>query len=363
MWISSPAFWEALAAPSRRWATRVEVLSGGEYVDELDVVVSGKVSLDSVAVRRSADVELVDPHGTLTPAKATDLLAPRGTELRLSRGLQLADRTWEYVPLGVLGVADPEVESQSGRTRISLSAHDRVDAVRLRRFVAPYVIGAGTPTHSAISGIITQMLGPSQLQRIERTGATTPALVYEALSDPWDAVRDLARADALVAFFDPVGTFAVTRDVPTRTGVRYEPGPASTFRKVKRSMTSETTYTGVRVSIEHPDLPPVVVLVWDDDPTSPTYYLGPLGPRPYGFSSPAITTEAQAIAVAQTILARVTRMPQEAELETVGHPGHEVGDIVEVVDPATKTSGEWEVTGGSIPLRPGPITWKLREVV
>lgn len=363
MWTTSQRFWDALRAPSRRWATRVDVLQTGQLVTALDVVVAGKVTMDEVAVRRAATLELVDVSGTLTPADARDLLAPAGTEVAPYRGLYLPDGTVEWVPLGVLGVVEPSITSQAGTTRVAFSAHDRVRAVRARRFAEPYRVAAGTPTHTAIGAIITNRLGPNIAQRVQVTGATTPELVFDALSDPWDAVRDLAGADALSAFFDPTGTSVVQRDVPTRTGVRYEPGPESMLVDTERTISDERTYSGVRVSVEHPDQDPISVLVWDADPKSPTYYLGPFGARPYGYSSPAIKTQAQALAAAQTILPRVTGMRQEAILRHVGHPGHDVGDVVEVVDPATKTSGEWEVYGGTIPLRNGVSELKLRQVV
>ncbi len=366
MWTTrDPAAYDAaLRSPSRQWRSRIDVIYGSEVASSLNVMLSGSVSIDDVAVRRSCSLDLVDPTGTLAPAEATDLLAPKGTEVRPYRGLVLADGSVSWVPLGVMGVVNPEVSSQSGQTLITLKGNDRVDAIRARRFTAPWVIAAGTPTRDAIASIVTSRLPVDT--RLTVTGATTPALVYDALSDPWDAVRDLARADDLVAFFDPLGSLAVQPNVPVETDVVYQPEPGGLMlvdQGVKRTLTADSTYSGVIVAAEHPDRDPIRVEVWDLDPTSPTYADGPFGRRPYGFSSPVITSAAMGLTTGQRILARVSRMRQEAVLRTMGHPGHEVGDIVTVIDPATRTSGRWVVTGGDIFMRAtsGPITLKLQE--
>lgn len=361
MWATSDAFDAALRGRSRAWRSRVDILYGGALVEALDVVVDGSVDIDSVAVRRAGKFTLVDPTGSLTPRDARDLLSPKGTEVRPQRGLVLADGTVEYVPLGVLGITEPKIANTPGGVVISLTAMDRVDAVRSRRFAAPWRVAGGTPTHQAIADVVTSRLAVET--RLQVTGFTTPELSYDALSDPWDAVRDLAASDDLSAYFDPLGTLAVVRDEPTPTGITYTPGPASFLIDTERTISSENTYSGVVVRVEHPDADPFTVEVWDLDPKSPTYSNGPFGRRPYGYASPVIRTVAQAQSVGATILARVSRMRQTATLTTVGHPGHDAGDLITVVDPRTHTSGEWVITGGSVPLRPkgGPMKWKLQE--
>jgi hypothetical protein len=361
---TSPEFATALARQDRQWRSRVDVLYAGQLVQALDVLVDGAVSVDNVAVRRAAKLTLVDPTGTLTPVDAHDLLAPAGTEVRPYRGLVLASGDVEWVPLGVLGITEPEVSREDdGSTRVVLSCLDRVEAVRARRFVDPWVIAGGTPTWQAIANVVTSRLTVDT--RLTQTGSTTPELLYDALSDPWDAVREMAQADGLDAYFDPLGSLVVALDEPSQTGITYTPGPGSMLLTSSRKIDASQTYSGVRVRVEHPDRDPILYELWDLDPKSPTYADGPFGRRPYGYSSPIITTLAQAQAVAATILPRVTRMRQTATLTMVGHPGHEVGDIITVNDPATRTTGDWVVTGGSVPLRAtqGPIGLKLQEVV
>lgn len=359
MWPTSDGFDAAILEPSRTWASKVEVLYDSDLVTSLDVVVDGSVEFDDVAVRRSCSLRLVDPTGTLTPSSAKDLLAPKGTEVRLHRGLWVGS-AFEWVPLGVFGIVQPEVSAHSSGTQIKIKGWDRVDAVRTRRFDAAYPIASGTPTWQAISGIVTSRL--SVPVRITQSGNTTPEVVYDALSDPWDAVRKLAAADNLSAYFDPLGTFVVEPYQEIDTGLTYQPGLNSVLVDVTRSITSETTYSGVIVTGEHPEAGAIKSILWDTNPASPTYYLGPFGKRPYGYSSPLIDSQAKADAAAATILPRVTQMRQEITINTVGHPGHDIGDLVTVIDSESRTNGKYVVSGGTIPLRPNStIRLKLRE--
>jgi hypothetical protein len=358
MWKTSDSYNSALVSGSRRWSTKVEVLYSDAVVTTLTGTIDGAVDIDEVAVRRSLNFTMVDTDGTLTPAGASDLLAPKGTEIRVHRGLTLPDGTTEFVPLGVFGVNEPVVRAHQPGTIIAIKAFDRVDAIRSRRFTAPWRVAAGTPTYQAISDIITSRLNVPVRSTI--TGNTTTEVVYDELSDPWDAVRDIASADSLVAYFDPLGTVIIAPDAEADTGVLYSPSIDSLFIQAERTIKSDKTYSGVIVKGEHPDVDPIRVELWDDDPKSPTYYLGPFGARPYGFTSPLLTTVDQATAAAETILARVTKMRQDGTLTTVGHPGHEVGDVVTITDPKSRTSGRWTIYGGKVPLRPGPIQWKVR---
>lgn len=364
MWPTTSAFNDALLASSRHWYSKVEVLYGGAVVTTLDVVTDGDVDIDDVAVRRELSLTMVDAEGVLTPADAKDLLAPKGTEIRVYRGLDVSRHGGsgiEYVPLGVFGLVKPEVTSHGPGTTIKVKAFDRVDAVRKRRFTEPWAVAAGTATHEAITSIVSSRI--TAPARITVTGNTTPEIVFDALSDPWDAVRKIAEADGISTYFDPLGTHVVAPAAEHDTGITYAPGEQGLLIDVKRIIDADVTYSGVIVTGEHPDQDPIRYTLWDEDPRSPTYHLGDFGERPYGFSSPLITTMDQAMAAAETILARVTRMRQQVQITTVGHPGHDVGDVVTINDPASRTSGRYALTGGKIPLRPGLITLKAREVV
>ncbi len=359
MWPVSERYTEVLTSSDRRWATLVDVYFGTERLTSLNVITDGKVEVDDVAVRRSLDLTMVDPTGELTPVAARDLLAPKGTEIFISRGLWV-DTDYEWVPLGVFGISDPEVSAHKNGTIIKLKGYDRVDAIRSRKFRSPVRIPGNTATHVAINAVVTSRI-PNVTKRIQTSAHTTPELLFDRLSDPWDAIQKLADSDAYSVFFDPLGTFICTLASEQETGVIYEPGENSLVVDATRTMSDENTYSGVVVTAEHPEETPIVYELWDNDPKSPTYAAGPFGYRPFGFSSPLIRTVAQAKAAAEAILPRVTRFRQTATLTTIGYIGHEIGDIITVIDPETRMAGEWVVVGVSVPLRAGVVVLKLVE--
>lgn len=356
MWTTSPEFDAALHRKSRAWAAKVEVLYQGDKVTLDNIMVEGVVDFGPQAVRRAAKIRIIDKTGTLTPVSAKDLLAPKGTEILLHKGLFMPDtEVFEFVPLGVFGITEPRIERlPGGGVAIELDASDRAALVKSRRFIDPWVVKKNTLTHRAITDIVVSRFLADL--RVQVTGHTTPEVVYDALSDPWAAIADLSQADSLTSYFDPVGSFVVARDEPVHTGITYKGGEDSLLIDVKRVITAENTYSGVVVRVEHPDRDPIVATAWDNDPRSPTYADGPFGKRPFGFTTHLITTAAQAQLAANTLLPKVTRMRQTVEILTAGHPGHDVGDLITVEDHATKTRGEWIVQGGAVSLRPGAPT-------
>lgn len=350
MWPTSDAFQDALLQSSRKWATKFEVLYSNEIVTTLNTLVSGYVGMDDVAVRRELHASFVDADGVLTPAQATDLLTPKGTEIRVYRGLYVG-MDYEWVPLGVFGIVEPEVRAHSEGTIVELKGFDRVDRLRALRFEDPWVIPDGTAFHTAIEDIITSRMSDVAI-RIAPSTYTTPEVTFDRLTSPWEAITSLTEAVAYVPYFDALGTFIAEPAVPTLTGVTYGIGEQSLLMtSARKFLSTDTVYSGVIARGEHPDKTPIRVERWDEDPASPTYSLGPFGRRPYGVFNPNITTVPQAQNAVDTAFAKVTRMKQECEINTRGTPGHEVGDVITVVDPRSRTNGNYELISATIPLK------------
>jgi len=367
IWPASSAFNDALLSNSRRWSTRCEILFGNDVQIVDTVVDSGYVQLDNVAVRRELHVTFVDADGVLTPASAKDLLSPKGTEMRVSRGLYLADGTIEYVPLGVFGLISSQVRSHSEGTVLEVKGFDRVDAVRVRRFTEPWTVTGGTLVSTAIADIVASRI-PNVAVRITPTTYTTTEIVFARLSSPWDAVSTLASNAGMIAYFDPLGSLVIGPLAAEDTGLTYTVGSEiATLMNVSRTLDETDVYNGIQVNVIHPDQDPISSELWDEDPTSETYALGPFGKRPYGYASDLITTQAQADAVAATLFAQhVTGIPQEIEIYTLGTLAHDVNDTFTVIDPRSKTTGQWTIESGTIPLRATQedmIRWRCREAV
>jgi hypothetical protein len=336
------------------WSTKIEILYANTVVETLNVLISGYIGIDDQAVRREAHFTISDQDGALTPKDARDLLTPKGTEMRIYRGLYVTGANgisdYEYVPMGVFGVVEPEVRSHSDGVVVEIKGFDRIDKLRALEFLDPWVITDGTPIHTAIADIVADRM-PEVAIRVTTSDFTTPELVFDRLTSPWEAIKDLCESAAYVMYFDQLGQAVVEPITEVETGVTYTIGAQSVLMNVSRKfLPSEKVYSGVIVRGQHPDYLPIRAELWDEDPASPTYSLGPFGKRPYGVWSDQITSVEQAEAIALDKLPRVSRLKQEVEITTRGHPGHEIYDVIRVTDPRSSTDGRYSLISATIPL-------------
>lgn len=354
MWKTSEAFDAALLQSSRTWSTKIEVLYGSTVVTTLDTLISGYVGIDDVAVRRECHFTISDADGVLTPKTPSDLLTPKGTEIRISRGLWVTQPDgvsgYEYVPLGVFGLVEPQVRSHSDGVVIEIKGFDRVDKLRSLHFEDPWVVEDGTPVHVALAAIIADRM-PDVSIRVTPSAWVVPEIAFDRLSSPWDAIRTLCESAAYVAYFDQLGQAVVEPITEIETGITYTIGASSVLMNVSRKFQpAEKVYSGVITRGQHPDYTPIRAELWDMDPSSPTYADGPFGRRPYGVWSDTIVSNEQAAAVCADTLPRVSRMLQEVEITTRGHPGHEIYDVFTVNDPRSSTDARYALVSGTIPL-------------
>jgi hypothetical protein len=114
----------------------------------------------------------------------------------------------------------------------------------------------------------------------------------------------------------------------------------------------ESTYNGVVAVGERTDnFAPYSATVTDDNPSSPTYWLGPYGQVPYFYTSASITTLTQAQSAATGLLARTKGLTRQVSLSSVPNPALDAGDVIQVVFP--DASYERHVVDSlSIPLDP-----------
>jgi hypothetical protein len=337
---------------------RAELWADGAAAAALDVV-GGSVSIDQRrATRRTVTCDLIDPTGQLVPRTATDLLVPTGTQLRLWRGIQLPDGTTEEAPLGVFRVTEPQFDTSGDGLRISLTGSDESDTVRAARLTTGWTITAGQPVGAQIRALLNDR-HPTLPVRDDTNpnmliGATT-VLAAGADSDPWQAACDTATQHGCELFIDPTGT-AVIRALPTSLipVIAYARGTEAVITRLSRKLSTATTYSGVVVASETSDAEggglPIAVEIWDTNPSSPTYYLGAFGRRPYFITSKMITTTAQATATAQAHLARVTGILDAVEWDQLVNPALDAGDIVSLYDEELFLDAVLTIEALTIPL-------------
>lgn len=345
MYPVSNAF-RAAVGTSYRLVGQLDVLTAGNVTALAQaVVVGGEITVDSTAATARHGKVIILAPGNI-PASMTSLYAPAGNEVRVWRGIQLPSGP-ELVPIITGGIYRAVSTDDNQGLQLELDVYDRSRKVAENQWTAPYTIAAGTNLGTAIQGLITDRLtgvGTVTFNFVATT-TTTPLTVLGAGagSDPWSDAVALARSGGYELLFDPLG-ICVLRSVPdpltSPVDWAYVEGSTSTFSRVVREMTREQTYNGVLAVGENVgSVAAVSSLVWDTNPASPSYYLGPFGKRPTTIKSPLITTVSQAQAAAQAELTKNLGATEVLTLTNAANPAHDLYDVVTVQRTPSQLNG------------------------
>jgi hypothetical protein len=332
-------------------ALRCDVLDpvGKQVVTRLNVT-GGNISVDSTRkTRRQCSLTLQDPDGVLVPDTATSMLQPySGYMLRIYRGMHWRyDNTTELLPLGTFAPYNPQINDTDDNLEIKLTGYDRSKIISRLRWTEPRTIISGTNTAQAIRDILNDRMPGLQFNFVP-TNATVPAMILGVSADqadPWDDACKIAAADGMELFFDE-NDVVVLRKIPDPDTdpivSTFEEGPNCTITSLNRANDGEQMYTGVVVYTEGSEVVnPIRVEVWRTDTTLRI---------PYFFQTSLITTEAQAIATATTLLRRVGRAEFSVGLDVITDPRQQVGDVVRIKRQRTKLDHPFVVSSLTIPL-------------
>jgi hypothetical protein len=346
----------------------IDVISPDQELIRLPAV-DGQVDVDrSAAVRRKLSCQCIDPLGLVTPRDDGEILTPYGTELRAYRGVKYTDGTTEIAPLGVFRLSKSSIsDSNTGSPVIQLEAYDRARTIARDKFKVPYTIAAGTNAMTALKAIVKQTFANVVFDTITSAVTTTGPLLYDAGSDPWEAIYQLAKSMGCEAYFDVEGRMAVLppNDINALPSpdFSYVEGESSTMLDLGREFNDEGVFNGVIVTGESigDQLPPVRGEAWDESPTSPTYRKGPYGEVPLFVTDNLAKTEEQCKAIAKSQLALILGDASRLSITGIVNPSYECGDIVRVTRAKSKVDGLYSVEAFNVPLRSATQSISLRE--
>lgn len=267
----------------------------------------------------------------LVPATPRDLLTPFGTTVVAEMGLELLDGTVDYVPYGVYDLDDTDSDINSDSRTVNVQLIDLSDRVDRYRFESPFIGSTGTTLSLLTRAIIRSRTGfDPGMTTIPITLPSPRTFGLEAETGPWEELLDVFDSFGLILWYDRQGrprainptplvsnAYALTTVVALTT--KFDTRPANVI--VARG---ESTNDAVA---------PVQSVVTDDDPGSPTYAGTGPGTSPYGrrtqyYSSPLITTVAQATSAAQAILAANLGAGASYTLRMPYDPTVDAGDVV-----------------------------------
>jgi hypothetical protein len=280
-----------------------------------------------------------DVNGTLElfvnygwPDSDSDLITPYGNEVFVERGVRYGDGAREWVALGYFRIDTIEQDYRKGQIRITGS--DRMSRVRDYRPVAPEIF----PTTTSVETIVETVVGdavPGLIVVWDWDASLTLITSDHVLSeDRIQFLRELLTAYGKIFYFDYAGRLVV-RDQPIANEGssvwEVNSGRDGVLVSMNRMISRDSVYNIV-VATGEPigDQPPVRAVAQDTNPASPSSVLGDFGPVPRFFSSSFLTTEAQALSAAESILASSSGLPYVVELGSVPNPAIEGWDVVTV---------------------------------
>ncbi len=314
-------------------ASEVELLFPSAPTSPVPVPVQGgNVRIDRTAQSRRA--------GTIEIPWSLKAGADLGVDLRtltlggyaiVKRGLRYADGSTELVQLGRLRVESVSWNTLSASASIELA--DRMAQVRDEPFTEPFACLGRLPATAA--GDIVRGVFPS-------ISYLTPFAPPTAIGDVTfsdartDALSTLEQSYAAETYFDYDGAFVFAQRPQDTDPVVWtvNVGDGGVLLDADENLDRTGIYNGVLVKGQATaDLPPVVGLATFDDPTSPIRWGGPFGKVVLIADSTTVTTNADAVATATSLLNLRLRQTRSLELKAAPNPALEAGDTIRVLFP------------------------------
>lgn len=327
-----------IAAGSHRAVFEARVLTsfqvGEDPAGTVIPILGGDVQFDATAeifASLSLQTTGTAPDGTsLFPRRAGDLLAPYGNEIFLRRGVDLGPEII-WVPLGIFRINDAE-QDDAFDAPIQIAGQDRMAGIVDGRLVDPVQFDAGR----TIGSIVAELVAPIYPAAVivfdddsDQAALGRQLLVEESR---YEALQDIARSLGKVIYFDGIGVLRI-EDAPEPDTITWHvrAGRHGVLITADRQVSREGMANGIVATGEGGDTEdPVRGIAVDAGPNSPTRWGGRFGRVPRFYSSPILTTEAQAQKAAESLLRRYIGMPYNVSFGTVPNPVLRPRDVIRI---------------------------------
>lgn len=280
-----------------------------------------------------ATLDLTTDGNRRWPKSAADLLGPWGNEIYVERGIAYGNGNVEYVGLGYYRIYEATQDTVPNGP-IKISARDRMSGIIDARLEAPLQFPAGTTVGSVFSQLITAVYPSATIDYDDGTTTSNSALGRATIAQEsrYEFLRDLAKSRGKVIYWDHRGRLQV-KSPPNPTVPLWDVyhGAGGVLVEMSRELSRVGVFNAVVATGEGADtVPPVRAVARDNNVQSPTYYYGPFGKVPRAYSSPFITTSAQARSAAAAILRQSLGLPYGIDFTAVPNPALEPLDPVRV---------------------------------
>jgi hypothetical protein len=245
-----------------------------------------------------------------------------------------------------------------GGASIKVHVTDLSGSIKRNVWAQPFTLPGGMNYGDAAEAMVLNRL-PSQTDfSIASTQVITPLLVYGMTQggDPWQDIQDLATAIGFEAFFDASGVFTF-RPVPNpNVGDPvwvFDEDANPLVSEASRELSSEQTFNHVIVVGQSTSSQNAVSAeAFDNNPSSPTYILGPYGEVTERLTFSLITTQDQAQTTANALLNNSLGAADTVTITVVPQPALEPGDIVKINVSDVRANGTYMINSMTTSLSP-----------
>lgn len=245
-----------------------------------------------------------------------------------------------------------------GGTSIKLHVTDLSGSIKRNVWAMPYTVPSGLNYGAAAQAMVVNRLPDQTAFNISTTTRVTPLLVYgmQQGGDAWQDIQDLATAIGFEAFFDAKGVF-VFRPVPDPSigdaVWEFDENIIPLVAEATRELSNEQTFNHVIVVGQSTSSSnPVTAEAFDNNPSSPTYILGPYGEVTERLTFSTITTQDQAQAAANALLLNSLGGADTVTITCVPQPALEPGDIVKINCGDVNVDGNYMINSMTTSLSP-----------
>ncbi len=351
MYPVSPTFLRTLAT-SHTMVARVDAYYAGQLVRASVPFSSGSVTVDRGSkTRRKLSLTVSDP--ALLPWGATDVLAPYGQQLVVSRGIRYTNGAEEWVPLGTYRIDNPSGDTHFGPVTVAGTTME--SAIIDDKFQVPTTTRGMGGCVDAITTLIRQTLPDAVVTNLT-SGNRNPAVAiatWDAGADRWDAVVQIALAMSATIYVDAQNRFVIT-DLPdvVNDPVAWDitDGEGGNLISSARSINRTGVCNAVVASGENTasGAAPVSAVARDTDPNSPTRWGGQFGKVTKFISSALWITQGDCQNAANFALFDAIAPNLETSLDVLPNPAIEGDDIVRLINAGRKE--RYLVQAATIPL-------------
>jgi hypothetical protein len=369
---------DALKESKQSPITKVEVLDGTSRaaIATITGIDDGSVTVDvSRGTRRTFQLRMSNKGGVYSPKTSEDLFS-FGRLVRIYRGLSYfnaaGSRVDEYILLGTFMVDRPEVFVDANMSVLTVDGSDLWKKIATGGFAAGFSFAAGTHVNTIIakvaevSGIAVSQTALDPLSSRTSAGRITATTVaWEPGDNRSQFLMDMATQWGLQVYFDANGIL-VSKEMPNlniATPVwSFQPGEDSIMLGVTKIQNDLKLINHVVVCGESTGGVPSNVRyeIEDTDPNSPTS-TSLIGNRVMVYAAPQITTNEQAQSVAIKLYIENALIEEEIKLPLVCLPHLEGNDVIEVIEPISRTADKYLCSRFDVPLRDSRMTIEAKK--